>query len=54
MKTGFQFIDHSPFPMIEFKLNGVTLSPKQMVEIAEQMRVELLSCGVVVELKQNG
>ena len=54
MKTGFEFIDHSPFPMIEFKLDGVTLSPKQMAEIAEKMRVELLNYGVKLELKTNG
>ena len=52
--SGFEFIDHSPLPLIEFKLNGVTLSPKQMSEIAEQMRVELLAYGVKVEIKNDG
>lgn len=51
--TGFEFIDHAPFPMIEVKLNGVTLSPKQMAEIAEKMLVELLRYGVKIELKKN-
>lgn len=50
---GFEFIDHSPMPMIEFRLNGVTLSPKQMAEIAEQMRVELLKHGIAIEIKDR-
>lgn len=51
--TGFQFIDRDPFPMIEVRLNGHPLSIKQLCEVAEQMRVQLLELGVVVQVKSK-
>lgn len=50
-KTGFQFFDHDPFPMVEVRLNGHPLSIKQLCEVAEQMRLQLLEFGVVVQVK---
>lgn len=49
--TGFQFTDHDPFPMVEVKLNGHSLSIKQLCEVAEQMRLQLLDFGVAVQVK---
>ena len=51
MSRGFQFIDYDPFPMIEVRLNGHPLSIKQLCEVAEQMRLQLLEFGVVVQVK---
>ena len=52
--TGFEYIEQPLLPMFEIKLNGKSITPKQLTEIAEQMRVELLNYGVKVELKENG
>lgn len=53
MAKGFQFIDHDPFPMVEVRLNGHPMSFKQLCEVAEQMRVQLLEFGVVVQGKEK-
>lgn len=49
--NGFKFIDHDPFPMVEVRLNGHPLSIKQLCEAAEQMRLQLLEFGVLVQVK---
>ena len=50
--TGFEYKEFGNF--VDIKLNGKTLTIRELVKIAEQMRVELLSYGVKVELKENG
>jgi hypothetical protein len=52
-KIGFEYIEGGLFPTIEIKLNGKSLSIRELVKIAEQMRVELLSHGVEVRLKDD-
>jgi len=54
MIKGFHFINHDPFPMIDIKFDGVSISPKKLVEFAETMRLELEKHGVVMQLYSNG
>lgn len=49
-KEGFHLVDHGPFPIMEFKLGNTRLSPEELVRVAEQMRLELLKHGVVVQV----
>lgn len=48
-QKGFHMVDHGPFPIMEFKLNDKTISAGELVRAAEQMRLELLKHGVVVQ-----
>jgi hypothetical protein len=50
---GFEYIESKFFPMIEVKLNGRTLSIKELAKIAEQMRVKLLEHGIEIGFKND-
>lgn len=50
---GFEYIEHKNFPMVEIKLNGKSISIRELVKIAEQMRTELFTHGVIVRLKND-
>lgn len=49
-KQGFHIVDHSPFPMLDFKLNETSLPPAELIAIAEQMRLKLLEYGYQLEV----
>lgn len=49
---GFTYQEDKLFPMIEVKLDGKTMSIKELVKAAEAMRQELLKYGVTVGIKQ--
>lgn len=53
MASGFEYVDNDLFPVIDVKLNGVSISIKQLAEAAEAMRVELLNYGIVVQVKES-
>lgn len=52
-QEGFHMVDHGPFPIMEFKLGDKTISAEELVRAAEQMRLELLKHGVVVQVQSK-
>lgn len=52
-KEGFHLVDHGPFPIMEFKLGDKSISAEELVRAAEQMRLELLKHGVVVQIQSK-
>jgi len=53
MDKGFVYWEHQFAPMFGVTLNGHQLTPKELCGIAEQMRVQLLEFGVVVQVKNK-
>lgn len=49
---GFTYEENKILPFVEIKLDGTALSIRELVKIAEQMRVELLDYGI--DIKING
>ena len=52
-QSGFEYTESKFFPMIEVKLNGRTLSIKELAKIAEQMRLKLLEHGIEIGFKND-
>jgi hypothetical protein len=52
-QEGFHMVDHGPFPIMEFKLGDKSISAEELVRAAEQMRLELLKHGVVVQIQSK-
>jgi hypothetical protein len=52
-QEGFHMVDHGPFPIMEFKLGDKSISAEDLVRAAEQMRLELLKHGVVVQTQSK-
>jgi hypothetical protein len=52
-QEGFHIADHELFPILEFKLGDKSISAEALVRAAEQMRLELLKHGLVVQVQSK-
>lgn len=52
-QEGFHMADHGLFPIMEFKIGEKSISAEELVRAAEQMRLELLKHGVVVQAQSK-
>lgn len=52
-QEGFHIVDHGLFHILEFKLGDKSISAEVLVRVAEQMRLELLKHGVIVQIQSK-